>query len=62
MLQVDLCAAVVCAPVTCKSAPVCAHGVCNYVNLPDTTMCDDGSSLTVNDQCIAGTCKGTILD
>ncbi|UCE62123.1 MAG: hypothetical protein JSU63_10515, partial [Phycisphaerales bacterium] len=37
---------------------ICVSGVCEYVDAPDGTACDDGDVCTDNDVCTAGICTG----
>ena len=61
----DRCDGVVCSDaITCKSASTCdiATGACVEGEvLSDGTSCDDGNSLTQNDVCTTGVCKGEYL-
>eukprot|EP01065_Artemidia_motanka_P016626 TRINITY_DN20247_c0_g1_i1.p1 TRINITY_DN20247_c0_g1~~TRINITY_DN20247_c0_g1_i1.p1 ORF type:complete len:1268 (+),score=224.42 TRINITY_DN20247_c0_g1_i1:70-3873(+) len=57
------CHGVVCpaSPLSCRSAGVCWRGVCAYPEAADGAPCDDGSSLTAPDRCLAGICVGARL-
>ncbi|MEO7330395.1 MAG: hypothetical protein ABI193_17600, partial [Minicystis sp.] len=67
--QSDTCVAGVCTganPVVCAASDQChgvgvcnaATGACSNPNLVDGTGCNDGSSCTQSDTCVAGTCTG----
>eukprot|EP01064_Diplonema_japonicum_P033657 TRINITY_DN6703_c0_g1_i1.p1 TRINITY_DN6703_c0_g1~~TRINITY_DN6703_c0_g1_i1.p1 ORF type:complete len:1364 (+),score=407.94 TRINITY_DN6703_c0_g1_i1:46-4092(+) len=49
------------APAACKQPGTCnpATGDCEYLNVADGAMCDDGDATTTNDVCTAGVCSGT---
>ena len=68
----DRCQNGVCVGVGKCTGKVCNEGTCNLVGncdpisgecskppKPEGTLCDDSNSLTVRDQCVAGTCIGT---
>eukprot|EP01059_Diplonema_ambulator_P004353 TRINITY_DN14055_c0_g1_i1.p1 TRINITY_DN14055_c0_g1~~TRINITY_DN14055_c0_g1_i1.p1 ORF type:complete len:4521 (+),score=859.58 TRINITY_DN14055_c0_g1_i1:194-13564(+) len=56
-----------CQQLVCVASDPCHYpgdcdentGLCSNPNKPDGTKCDDGSSLTADDQCVAGVCTGT---
>ncbi|MGC4116004.1 MAG: trypsin-like serine protease [Myxococcales bacterium] len=50
-----------CGADACHAAGTCdpATGQCSGTPMADGTVCDDGDSNTVNDQCLSGLCKGT---
>ena len=67
------CAAGVCSGtlVSCHEPPTCHEppGTCNPLNgecvyhvTADGLPCEDGDLCTVNDQCAAGVCSGTVVD
>eukprot|EP01060_Flectonema_neradi_P017523 TRINITY_DN243_c0_g2_i6.p1 TRINITY_DN243_c0_g2~~TRINITY_DN243_c0_g2_i6.p1 ORF type:complete len:2426 (+),score=729.35 TRINITY_DN243_c0_g2_i6:57-7280(+) len=61
---IDKCANVDCSlNVTSCTTASCDHqtGLCDVVNKPDGTQCDDSMVRTINDQCTGGVCTGTDL-
>lgn len=67
----DVCASGLCASGISKDCThldtVCTVGVCDVIsgncvsaNRVDGTPCDDGASCSINDQCVAGVCAGTL--
>ncbi|HEY3446248.1 MAG TPA: trypsin-like serine protease [Myxococcales bacterium] len=50
-----------CAADACHAAGTCdpSNGLCSGTAMPDGTICNDGDSNTVNDQCLSGLCKGS---
>jgi cysteine-rich repeat protein len=69
--QADFCIGGTCvgqAPVVCVAQDGCheagtcdpATGICSSPVRPDGEICDDGSTCTDADQCVAGTCAGSV--
>lgn len=46
------------APTQCRDSGCSAESGCWSVDLPDGTVCDDGSASTFDDRCVAGQCTG----
>eukprot|EP01059_Diplonema_ambulator_P030329 TRINITY_DN5151_c0_g1_i9.p1 TRINITY_DN5151_c0_g1~~TRINITY_DN5151_c0_g1_i9.p1 ORF type:complete len:6713 (+),score=1239.17 TRINITY_DN5151_c0_g1_i9:1796-20140(+) len=58
------CSGVTCTPRSaCHDIGVCdmQTGLCTEPVKPTGTPCDDGQPATLNDQCAAGTCQGTLV-
>ncbi len=56
----DPCSVKVCPQEACRVNPICVNGQCFSSPAQDSTICDDGNVLTLNDKCVSGQCVGSV--